>query len=169
MQQFEKKLLYILLLFGLISIPFSLRGKNYKNWVIIFLLNSYSNTFVAPILAEKKFLLYPVRLLPKIYKSSIIYDYCLCSLVSVWYCRSTKSDHWLNSFLKVWLFSIPQAIVEKWLEKHTQLIKYNKGWTWIHSLLTITTAKLAVRSLLPLMNWMDENSKHSEEPHTKTS
>jgi hypothetical protein len=154
--RFEKNFLKLLIIFGLISIPFSIQGKNYKNWLMVFLFNGYCNSFVAPILAKKNYLQYPVRILPKFYKSSIIYDYCLCSLVSVWYCRSTKNDNWIKAFFKVWLFSLPQAIVEKWLEKHTQLIKYKKGWTWVHSLVTISTAKLVIRSILFLTNWLDK-------------
>jgi hypothetical protein len=159
-QNFENKLLKSLLLFGIIALPFSLMGKNYKNWIITFLFNSYSNSFIAPILAKKNYLKYPVRIFPKYYQSSIIYDYLLCSLVSVWYCRVSQRDNWIKSFLKVWFFSFPQAFVERWLEKNTQLIKYNKGWTWIHSLLTITIAKLTVRSTLSLLRMKDHTKEN---------
>ncbi|QOY35456.1 CBO0543 family protein [Anaerobacillus isosaccharinicus] len=157
--QFEKRILRILLISGLILLPISLGGRNYKKWVIIFLLNSYANSFIAPILAKKNYLKYPVRFFSKFYQSSIIYDYFLCSLVSVWYCRISHQDKWPKAFLKVWLLALPQAIVEMWLEKNTSLIKYNKGWTWIHSLLTITVAKLSVRNLIPLINLYDEKIK----------
>lgn len=157
--QFEKRILRFLLIFGLILLPISLGGRNYKKWVIIFLLNSYANSFIAPILAKKNYLKYPVRFLAKFYQSSIIYDYFLCSLVSVWYCRISHQDKWPKAFLKVWMLSLPQAIVEMWLEKNTSLIKYNKGWTWLHSLFTITVAKLSVRNLIPLINLFDEKIK----------
>ncbi|RXJ04386.1 hypothetical protein DS745_03100 [Anaerobacillus alkaliphilus] len=154
--RFGKKILKWLLLFGLIASPISLLGRSYKNWVILFLLNSYVNFFIAPILAKKKVLRYPVRFLPKYYKSSIIYDYCLCSLVTVWYCRLTNQDSFKQLVLKVWLFSIPQALMERWLERHTQLIKYSKGWNWIYSLLTITSAKLVLRCFLIFLDRTDK-------------
>ncbi|UTR11991.1 hypothetical protein MM300_06765 [Evansella sp. LMS18] len=148
---FEKKLLKILLFIGIIMTPFSLFGKEYKKWIIAYLLNAYANTFIAPAAAEKGFLNYPVRFVPKVYKSSIIYDYCLCSLVTVWYCRSSMKDNWKTSFWKVWLFVLPQVFAETWLEKNTQLIKYNKGWTSIHSLVTIAAAKLSIRYFLTFL------------------
>lgn len=149
---FEKKLLKVLLLIGIILTPLSLLGKDYKKWMIAYLLNSYANTFVAPALAKKGFLRYPVRFSPKVYKSSVIYDYCLCSLVTVWYCRSSMKDNWKKAFWKVWLFVLPQVFAETWLEKNSQLIKYNKGWKKIHSLVTIAVAKLSIRCFLSFLD-----------------
>lgn len=160
---FEKKLLKYLLILGLILTPLTLVGKDYKKWLIAFLLNSYSNTFAAPILVKKGFLRYPIRYLTKYYKSSIIYDYLLCSLVTVWYCRASDGDNWKKAFSKVWIFVLPQVIVEFWLEKKTNLIKYNKGWYWLYSLVTIATAKLSVRTIVSLMDKYDQ--KNVEETH----
>ncbi|MCD8509917.1 MAG: hypothetical protein LRY73_08660 [Bacillus sp. (in: Bacteria)] len=154
--RFEKRALWVLLITGIVLLPFSLSGKNYKKWLIAFLLNAYNNTFVAPVLAHKNYLSYPVRFLPRIYKSSIIYDYCLCSLVTVWYCKSTLGDNWIKALVKVWWFVIPQVVAEGWLEKNTKLIKYGHGWNWVTSLVTIASAKYAIRAFLVLMDKYEE-------------
>ncbi|OLO27030.1 hypothetical protein BTR23_21080 [Alkalihalophilus pseudofirmus] len=153
--EFEKNVLRFLLTFGLIAVPISIIGKDYRKWMKAFLLNGYANTFVAPLLERIGFLKYPVRILPKVYQSSILYDYCLCSLVTTWYCRMSLKDNWKIALIKVWFFALPQAIAEWWLEKNTQLIKYNKGWTWVHSLMTIAIAKYMVRSSLVAMDFYD--------------
>lgn len=155
--QFENRFLKFLTLFALIAIPISIIGKDYRKWLLSFLLNSYANIFIAPILAKKGILKYPTRLLSSFYKSSIIYDYFICSLITVWYCRITLKTNWKSALSKVWLFAIPQSGIEYWLEKNTQLIKYSKGWTWIHSLITIAIAKFSIRLLLVGMDKIDHN------------
>ncbi len=156
-RQSERAIMNGLFIFGLVAVPFTIwKHKDIKEILIVFLLNSYNNIFVAPYLASNKVLQYPHRFLPKIYKSSILYDYFLCSLVSMWYVASTQKGKPLMIFLKVWLFALPQALVERWLERHTSLIKYNKGWTWVHSLITIATAKLLIRAAISFINYLQK-------------
>ena len=155
----EKNILKILVGLVLVITPISIIGKEYRKWLLCFFLNSYANTFVAPALASKGFLKYPVRLFPSIFKSSIIYDYFLCSTITIWYCRTTLKDNWIRAFWKVWLFAMPQAILEVFFERNTKLIKYGKGWTGIHSLITIAAAKFTIRTTVKLMDIADSKNK----------
>ncbi|MCA1029679.1 hypothetical protein LCL95_01375 [Bacillus timonensis] len=153
----EKQTLYYLLAFGLLSLFMTCwKKRNLKEIVIVFLTNSYTNVFVASALAAKNYLQYPTRLFPRIYRSSIIYDYLLCSLVSIWFVQATEKDQWKQMLVKVWLFALPQALVERWLEKHTSLIIYRKGWSWIHSLVTIALAKLLNARFIRFLNKYEE-------------
>ncbi|MGO4886321.1 CBO0543 family protein [Anaerobacillus sp. MEB173] len=152
---FEKKVLNRLVALCIIIIPLTMAGRNYRKWMLSFLLNSYSNIFVAPFLAKKGYLKYPVRLLPSIYKSSIIYDYIFCSLFSTWFYRATYQDHWKTILRKAWLFILPQVLTEIWMERNTNLIRYRNGWTWFHSLITITFAKYFFRLILYIMDQND--------------
>lgn len=165
--QTEKKTLKVLVLILVVFTPVSMIGRDYRKWLLSFLLNSYANIFIAPILAAKGYLKYPTRLLPSIYKSSIIYDYFCCSLITSWFCRATIKDNWKIALWKVWLFAIPQAGLEYWLEKNTQLIKYKRGWTWVHSLITIAMAKYFIRTLIIGMDKYDKrkngNNNQKEE------
>ncbi|WP_418201854.1 CBO0543 family protein [Alkalihalobacterium sp. APHAB7] len=155
----EKNILKTLVAIVLVITPISIIGKEYRKWLLCFFLNSYANTFVAPTLASKGFLKYPERLFPSIFKSSIIYDYFLCSTITIWYCRTTLKDNWMGALLKVWLFAMPQAILEVFFERNTKLIKYSKGWTGIHSLITIAAAKFTIRSIIKLMDILDSTKK----------
>lgn len=159
--KFEKNILKYLVYLVIVITPLSLIGKDYRKWLISFLLNSYANTFVAPSLASKGYLKYPVRLFPSIYKSSIIYDYFLCSTVTIWFCRATMKDNWKVAFLKVWLFATPQALVEYFLERRTKLIDYGKGWNILHSLVTIASAKFMIRAVLIAFDFIDSKYKSS--------
>ncbi|UCZ54970.1 hypothetical protein LGQ02_09710 [Bacillus shivajii] len=152
----ENKIIKLAIVLIIIIFPFSFIGKHYRKWIIAFLLNSYSNTFIAPVLAAKDILKYPVRLLPSIYQSSIIYDYFLCSLFTVWYCRASLKDHWKVALVKVIFFALPQVLLEVGLEKNTKLIKYSKGWTGYHSFVTIALAKYTIRMILLIMDRVDK-------------
>nr|WP_139189523.1 CBO0543 family protein [Evansella caseinilytica] len=159
----ERKILKVLIIIGLILTPLSFIGKNFKNWMIVFLLNSYANIFSAPVLQKKGYLRYPTRLLPKYYQSSIIYDYCLCSLMTLWLCRTTANDTWKGwkkLVLKIISFIIPQVIFESWLERNTKLVSYKKGWTWLHSFITMFTLKFSIRNLIYLLDkWSGKDEK----------
>lgn len=162
--RFEIRALWVLLIIGIVLTPLSIKGKNYKKWLIAFFLNAYNNTFIASAIAKKGYLSYPVRFLPNLYTSSVIYDFLLCSLVTVWYCRSTVGDNWKKALAKVWLFVIPQVVTEALLEKNTKLIKYAKGWNWLTSLVTIAVAKLGIRTFLVMLDSYDEKlGKKGEE------
>ncbi len=79
----------------------------------------------------------------------------------MWYVTATQKGNPITIFLKVWLFALPQALVERWLEKHTSLIKYRKGWTWVHSLVTIATAKLLIRGAISFFNYLQKLKDNS--------
>lgn len=159
---FEKKILNSSLIIGLLLAPIIFFGKDYRKWIFAFLINSYANTFIAPILAYKHYLKYPVRFFPSIYKSSILYDYLICSLITSVYCKASFNDNFYKAFAKVWLFATPQALLERWFEKNTDLIKYSKGWTWIHSLITIALAKFSIRSIIHLCETKDKSDQLSD-------
>ncbi|WP_170885520.1 CBO0543 family protein [Bacillus alkalicellulosilyticus] len=156
MNKFEKKVLLISAISAVLLTPLSFIGKDYKKWIMCFLINSYTNVFVAPALATNGYLRYPVRLFPKIYKSSIIYDYFICSLITTWYCRFTLHDNWHNAIWKVLFFAAPQAILELWFERNTKLIKYNRGWTGFHSFVTIALAKYVIRLFIVYLDKFEQ-------------
>jgi hypothetical protein len=60
--------------------------------------------------------------------------------------------------LKGWIFALPQALTGWWLEKNTKLIVYNKGWTWVHSLITIALAKLGIKSIVVLIEKLEKKN-----------
>nr|WP_129080377.1 hypothetical protein [Anaerobacillus alkaliphilus] len=71
-------------------------------------------------------------------------------------------DNWKTAFWKVWLFALPQAIVELFFERQTKLIKYGKGWTGLHSLITIASAKYMIRAIILILDRFDgENPKRT--------
>ncbi|OIJ11475.1 hypothetical protein BKP37_15665 [Anaerobacillus alkalilacustris] len=158
LNKLEKNILYTLICLVVLITPLSIIGKDYRKWLLTFFINSYVNIFVASALASKGYLKYPVRLLPTFYKSSIIYDYFLCSTLTTLFCRTTIKDNWKRALWKVWLFALPQGLLEGVLERKTKLIKYGKGWTVFHSLLTISSAKLTIRSVMVLLDIIDQKT-----------
>jgi hypothetical protein len=49
------------------------------------------------------------------------------------------------SFYKLFYFTIPMFFVEFWAVRKTDLIKWNKGWKWYHTFISITIKSLCTR------------------------
>lgn len=151
MVNLDKKLLRIFSGIGIFLIPFAFRRNNLKDWLLVFFIKGYISSILATILVQKKKFRYPVRLVPNIFKISMIYDYLLFPLLGVFFNQTTLNSKPIQIFFQSLLFSTPMTIVEALLERYTKLIEYKKGWNSFTSFWTLTTTFLFIRLFMSII------------------
>ncbi|WP_442853226.1 CBO0543 family protein [Bacillus sp. EB01] len=88
----------------------------------------------------------------KAFNISAVFGYLLYPVICVYFIKATKQSNILVVLFKNVLFTTPMVLAETWLEKHTNLIKYKKGWNWRHSYASIFGTFLAVRTIAYIIN-----------------
>ncbi|PKG22614.1 CBO0543 family protein [Niallia nealsonii] len=149
-RKYEKITLRILCVIGIGSFLNLLRKPPLKDWLIIFLLKSYIASILDNLLVKKGYLTYPVKLL-KTFDVSVLFSYLLFPVSCIYFNQVTKNSSFLGILTKSLLFSVPSALAEHWIERNTNLIKYKKSWTTIHSFISIASTFLIVRFTMSLI------------------
>jgi len=101
---------------------------------------------------------YPHRYLPKLFDSNIVFLYVLFPLSCVMYNQFTYKMSAFKSFLSVFLFSTPMTLLEKWLEKYTNLVKYQKGWNGYFTFTALSFTFLLVKFCIQGIRTLNERS-----------
>jgi hypothetical protein len=143
----DKLILYALTLFGIILLPVGLNRKPRKDWIIVFLLKTFISGFFGNVIASTKTLESPVRLFPKAFKSSVVFDNLLFPLLCLFYNQTTYRSKLFGIISQAFIYSLPMTWIEYILEKKTNLIKYN-SWKWYYTLFTLTGTFLVVRGVI---------------------
>jgi hypothetical protein len=151
----ERQILKFSLILGLFFLPILFRKPSFKIWSTIYLTNGIVSHLTDRALVAQKKLSYPVRLVPKLTKNSLVYDYIICPLISVAYCQATNHSKPLGILGKGILFALPQVAIEYLAERKTKLIRYKNGWTVLHSYIGILVVKLTFRGLFGLLKKSD--------------
>lgn len=146
--QRDQLILRGLLVVGLGILPVIFRKPPLKDWLLVYLWNAVSNIIIDHCIVSTRIVKYPVRLLPKKFKSNVLFDFLLYPAVTVVYNQQTKDDKFITSLYKLLMFVVPMTIIEQIAEKNTKLIKFKKGWKWYHSFVS-----LYIKSLLDRL-WM---------------
>jgi hypothetical protein len=155
----EKKILRYLLIAGVISLPFLFKKQPVKDWIIVFCLKAFYSGFVDSIVVAQKKIIYPVRLLPKIFNINILFDLILFPIACVIYNRITYNSNVIKTIYNVFFISIPIIIGEIWIEKNTQLIKYKKNWNWFYSFIGLNLSFWLVRGTMAVIRKLDKTTK----------
>ncbi|WP_071393333.1 CBO0543 family protein [Bacillus tuaregi] len=149
----EVFLLRALFIFGFILFVPLVRRKPVKDmneWLLVFFIKSYISTFVDTILNKKGYVRYPVNLVHH-FNTSVLFNYLLFPIACVYYNQLTKHSSLVGILIKVFFISFPMSIIEDWLEKNTQLVKYSRGWSSKVSFYTLTLTFWLVRGLMALI------------------
>jgi hypothetical protein len=141
---------------GIGLLPILLKKPGPKKWAVIHASNAVASQLMDGYLVKTKRLEYPVRFFPKVLNTEFVYDYLLCPLITVLYCQSTYNASLLNIAAQGLLFAIPQTAIEYAAEKNTKIVKYKKGWTWVHSFVGIVATKYLFRGLFELIKPEDD-------------
>ncbi|MGG4488049.1 CBO0543 family protein [Metabacillus idriensis] len=157
-KKFEKKVLKFLLSFGILALIVLLKKPPVKDWLIIFLVKSYFSSLVDNFLVKMGYISYPANLFKKYFNISVIFDYLIFPITCVFYNQLTLHSSIRGISAKVLLFSVPMTLVEDWLEKNTQLIKYHKGWNSKISFLSITFTFLFARLFIGFVRKISNHS-----------
>jgi uncharacterized membrane protein YjjB (DUF3815 family) len=148
--QFQKNIIRLLFIFGFCSFFNLIRKPPLKDWLLIFFMKSYLATILDTLLVKKGYLKYPVKL-GNNFNISVLFSYLLFPVSCIYYNQLTKNSSIWGIIFKCFLFSIPFSIVEFWIEKKTNLIKYKKSWTSIHSFVSISFTFLLLRFLIGII------------------
>ncbi|WP_062048262.1 CBO0543 family protein [Bacillus sp. JCM 19034] len=160
----DKFILRALFVLGIGLLPIVFRKPPIKDWLLVFLWNAFTNGFIDTVVVSHKVVKYPVRLLPKIFKTNILFDFLLYPIMTVVYNRFTARDKPLIIFLKLFCLTIPMVLIELWAERKTGLIKFKRGWEWYHSFISLTIKSLLTRLWISWVRKME--GKQYSELHT---
>jgi len=139
------------------SLFFLLRRKGQlKDWFLVFFIKTLVSTLIDGPVIKRKFLKYPYRYFPKSFDSNIIFLYLLFPLSCVMYNQFTYKAKALKTFLSVFLFSGPMTLLENWLEKHTHLVKYSKGWNGYITFIVLSTTFLVVKGSVGSIRFLEK-------------
>lgn len=123
-----------------------------KDWLIVFLLKSYIASILDNVFVKKGFIKYPVKFF-KLFDISVLFSYIIFPVTCVFFNQVTRNSTLLGILTKSLLFSIPSAFAEFFIEKHTKLVQYRKGWNSLYSFLSIASTFLFVRfSMMIIQN-----------------
>ncbi|WP_052144826.1 CBO0543 family protein [Halalkalibacter okhensis] len=154
----EQIILRSVLIFGLISLPFSFHKPPIKDWLIVFFTKATLSSFVASYLTTEGGIKFPVRYKPDRFGISIVFDYLLFPLLCVWYNQLTYKSKWFLTICKAFCFSIPMTLIEILLERKTQTVEYKKGWSWLTTFISLTVTFWLVRGFMSLIRFIDQRS-----------
>ncbi|WP_100406653.1 CBO0543 family protein [Bacillus solitudinis] len=149
-QTFEKNILRLLLIFGVIACANLIRKPPAKDWMIVFLFKGFLSSILDKLLVRGGYIKYPVQL-AKCCDISYIFDYLLFPITCVYYNQVTKTSNIFGILTKTLCFSIPMSIIEHFLEKRTDLISFNKGWNSFISFLSMTITFLISRAFIAII------------------
>ncbi|KHF38524.1 CBO0543 family protein [Halalkalibacter okhensis] len=144
----ERLFLRVLLLVTLGILTLLLRKPHTKKWLFIYLFNAITNGIIDKIIGSYNIVVYPTRLLPKLFKIHVLFDFLIYPTISVLYFQVTYKDKAFTVLYKWFYFVLPMLAIELWAEKKTHLIKWKKGWKWYHTLISISLKTLTERFLI---------------------
>ena len=159
-RRFEMNLLRSLFIVGGGAFFLPVRKPPMKDWLIVFFLKSYIATFLDNLLVRKGYLKYPVKLF-KTFDVSVLFSYIIFPVSCVYFNQQTRNSGFNGIFMKSLIFSVPSAIAEHFLEKHTQLITYKKSWNSFYSLISIFATFLLTRGVMGLITKSAEKQKNT--------
>mgnify|MGYP005830454319 CR=1 FL=1 len=158
----ERTILNLLTIFGIGgSMFFLLRRKgDLKDWFLIYFIKTLVSTLIDGPVIKTKYLQYPHRYFPKLFDSNIVFLYILFPLSCVLYNQFTYKMKPLNTFLSVFLFSGSMTLMENWLEKNTNLVKYRKGWNSYITLIVLSFTFVLVKGCIEGIRYLDQKIHH---------
>lgn len=140
----------------LIMIPLFLRKRPIKDWVIVYLFNAFTNAIIDNTLSKKKIVKYPIKLLPKIFDTHMLFDYFLYPTFTILYNQWTIKDKIFPMIYKLFLMTTPVFFIEFLAERKTDLVDWSKKWKWYHSYFSIISKSLTTRLFIGLVRWVEE-------------
>ncbi|MBB6450730.1 hypothetical protein HNR44_002720 [Geomicrobium halophilum] len=156
----ERVILRAFLVFGFVCLPFSLRKKPVKDWIIVFCSTGFLAPLIAKIVVKQKRLAFPIRFLPKYFNTHVLYEHLILPLFCVWFNQTTSRSKMGGMIGQALLYSGVHTVIEFVLERKTDLIIW-KRWTCLHNIVSLTVIFLGSRGILFTSKWLSK--KYDEE------
>jgi len=161
--KFDKLFLHVLFILNLVFlIPIILRKPPIKDWIVVYLFNAVTNGIIDKLLTSYSIVKYPVRFVPKIFNTHILFDFLLYPTFTVLYNQATMKDKPFAIFYKLLFLTTPAFLIEFWAMRKTHLIKWNKGWKWYHTFSSIIFKSLTTRLFIGIIRKVSEKQKIRE-------
>ncbi|NNU83415.1 hypothetical protein ETC05_05985 [Geobacillus sp. BMUD] len=142
----EWLLLWLLVAIGIGLLLLSFRLLSLREVSISFLLNAYATSFLGTVTAGAGLLEYPIRFFAAYTGNSVIFEYLLYPVVSVYVYATSRRSRGLGVVAQCAGYAAAMTALEVVFERYTDLIEYH-GWTWVHSFVAMFLLTLAVRLL----------------------
>lgn len=155
----EKKLLNLLLVLCTISLPFLFTGRKTRENLVIFFSKGVIATIIDAYVVGTKKIEYPVRPLPKIFKTNLIYDILFFPLLSVVWVKLSYNDKLPMILLKSLIFSVPMSLGQWFFERNTKLFKWKK-WSPLHTFASVNFTLFTIRGLVGLIRKLDADNQN---------
>jgi hypothetical protein len=131
----------------LLLLIFAVDWRYFRDWVVVFLFNCTLDFIWGSPVVNFKLIEYPVRLLPDMYKTSILFEIWVFPVLCILYNQITRKRGLLPIIGYAALFSAGITAVEYPLERYTSLIKYLE-WSPLTTFYTLMVTFLASRSFI---------------------
>ena len=137
---------------ALILLIFAVDWRYFRDWIVVFLYKSVLDFFWGSSVVEMHLLEYPVRLLPRNFDTSILFELWVFPVLCVLYNQVTRERGLWQIIYYAILFSAGMTAIEYPLELYTDLIKYIK-WSWFTTFYTLTLTFLSSRAFIAFYRW----------------
>lgn len=151
----EKKLLNLLNIMCMISLPFLFRGPKMRENLLIFFSKGVLAILIDAYVVGTKRVAYPVRPFSKIFKTNIIYDILFFPILSVIWVKISYNDSLGKILLKSLIFSVPMSLGQWYLEENSRLFKWKK-WSPFHTFGSVNFTLFTIRGFVGLVKKFDK-------------
>lgn len=148
----EQIIIIAALLITLFSLIFLVDWRHFRDWIVIFLYKSVLDAFWGSPVVNMNLLEYPVRLLPRFFDTSLLFEFWVFPVLCILYNQVTRERGLWPIFYYALLFSAGMTAVEYPLELYTDLIHYIK-WSWFTTFYTLTITFLSSRAFIAFYRW----------------
>ncbi|WP_088103925.1 CBO0543 family protein [Halalkalibacter urbisdiaboli] len=150
-KQYERSFLLFTTVVALALLPFAIMKRPLKDWIIVYLVSCIGNSYADRYLVSKGYIKYKIKPLSKKTPIHLPFDYVHYPLFLLYYNQWTLNSRPIGIILKLFVFIIPQVIIETIAEKKTDLITWKKGWKWHHSFFSMAAKFLLCRMIIGLI------------------
>ncbi|KKI89805.1 hypothetical protein WQ54_24055 [Bacillus sp. SA1-12] len=151
----EKKLLNLLNVLCIVSLPFLFRGSKVRENLLVFFSKGVLATLIDAYVIQTQRISYPVRPFPKIFKTNILYTVLFFPILSVIWVRISYNDNIGKILLKSLIFSVPFSLGQWYLEENSRLFKWKK-WSPLHTFGSCSFTLFTIRGLVGLLKKLDK-------------
>ncbi|WWV71819.1 hypothetical protein SOV_31600 [Sporomusa ovata DSM 2662] len=148
----EYFIMVIAALITLVLLLFMVDWRYFRDWIVVFFFKCTLDFIWGGAVENLKLLEYPVRLLPKYFETSLLFEVWVFPVLCILYNQTTRTRGLVGIIWYALLFSALITAIEYPLELYTNLIKY-KSWSWFTTLYTLTLTFLASRAFIGFYRW----------------
>lgn len=139
-------------LIALLLLIFVVDWRYFRDWIVVFLFKCTLDFIWGSPVVSLKLLEYPVRLLPRYYDTSILFELWVFPILCILYNQVTKDKGIGSIIYYAVIFSAGITAIEYPLELYTNLIHY-KEWTWFTTFYTLIITFLMSRTFIAFFRW----------------